>query len=74
MTTNMFQFRRRSKVGILEAGSSTRADEHPLESGGSRLFTTAKANVKLLQGGMQVKLLGSKRTEILLRLQLYIGL
>ncbi|KAG8158515.1 hypothetical protein KVR01_011637 [Diaporthe batatas] len=60
----------RSKDGTLGAGPSPLADEHPLESGGSGLFTTARDYAKLLQGLLQGKLLGAEATEMLFRAQL----
>lgn len=60
----------RSKDGTLEAGPSPLADEHPLESGGSGLFTTPRDYAKLLQGVMQGKLLGRKGMDILFKAQL----
>lgn len=66
--TASFAFR--SPDGTLEAGPSPLPDDHPLESGGAGLFSTARDYAKLLQGVMQGRLLGREGTEILFRPQL----
>lgn len=64
------KFTLRSPDGTLETCPPPLPDEHPLESGGAGLFTTARDYAKLLQGVMQGKLLGRKGMEMLFRLQL----
>ena len=59
------KFAYRSPDGTLEAGPAPLPDEHPLESGGAGLFTTARDYAKLLQGLMQGKLLGKEGMELL---------
>lgn len=66
--TASFAFR--SPSGSLEAGPSPLPDDHPLESGGAGLFSTARDYAKLLQGVIQGKLLGEEGMEILFRPQL----
>lgn len=66
--TASFAFR--SPDGTLEAGPSPLPDDHPLESGGAGLFSTARDYAKLLQGVMQGKLLGREVREMLFRPQL----
>lgn len=66
--TASFAFR--TKEGTLEGGPSPVAEDHPLESGGSGLFTTARDYAKFLQGLMRGKLLGSKGMGMLFKAQL----
>lgn len=66
--TASFAFR--SAAGTLEAGTSPLPEDHPLESGGAGLFTTARDYAKLLQGLMQGKLLGREELETLFKPQL----
>lgn len=60
----------RSPGGTLETGPSPLPDDHPLESGGSGLFSTARDYAKLLQGLMQGKLLGREGMATLFKPQL----
>lgn len=64
------RFAFRSSDGSLEAGPSPLPKDHPLESGGAGLFSTARDYAKLLQGLMQGKLLGKEGMEILFKPQL----
>lgn len=64
------RFAFRAPDGTLEVGPSPLPFDHPLESGGSGLFTTARDYAKLLQGIMQGKLLGREGMDILFRPQL----
>lgn len=66
--TAKFSFR--SPAGTLNAGPSPLPDEHPLESGGAGLFSTARDYAKLLQGVLQGKLLSKEGMEMLFRPQL----
>jgi CubicO group peptidase (beta-lactamase class C family) len=59
------KFAFRSPDGTLGAGPAPLPDEHPLESGGAGLFTTARDYAKLLQGLMQGRLLGKEGMELL---------
>lgn len=66
--TARFSFR--APDGTLEPGPSPFPSDHPLESGGAGLSSTARDYAKLLQGVMQGKLLGREGMEILFRPQL----
>lgn len=68
--TRSANFAFRSPDGTLEAGPSPLPEDHPLESGGAGLFTTARDYAKLLQGVMQGKLLSKEGMEMLFRPQL----
>ncbi|KAK2616135.1 hypothetical protein N8I77_002843 [Diaporthe amygdali] len=70
--TASFSFR--SLGGALEAGPSPLPNDHPLESGGAGLFTTARDYAKLLQAVLQGKLLSKEGMNLLFRPQLDEGL
>jgi CubicO group peptidase (beta-lactamase class C family) len=66
--TAAFAFRARD--GTLEAGEAPIPDEHPIESGGAGLCTTARDYAKFLQALMQGKVLGREGMEMLFKPQL----
>ncbi|KAL1865003.1 hypothetical protein Daus18300_007350 [Diaporthe australafricana] len=66
--TAKFSFR--SPDDTLKSGPSPLPNDHPLESGGAGLFTTARDYAKLLQGVLRGKLLSKEGMEMLFRPQL----